>query len=734
MKKSDVSRKPVATRPSDRGKGHLRKVSKEDSKYRTLFDQSPDGMVIIDFDGRFIEFNEAAHRQLGFSRKEFAALRVSDINTRENLLALTRRMRKILDGKKVKFEVKHLTKGGEERDVEVITRAITLAGRRVFHTIWRDITERKKAERLLERATVMAIEERNKVEAMISAIGDGVTMRDADFRILFENQLQKEAMGSHKGEYCYRAYRNRDAVCEGCLVAMCYKDGKIHNGVKELRSEKGTVYYEITASPLRDHNGKIIAGIEVVRDITERKRSEESLKSSEAKLNEAQAIAHVGNWEWDVDSGDVRWSDEVFRIYGYKPGEIKPDYDLILNTIRADNKNKFLRAIDDALREDSPFEMDYTFFKKDGSEAVLHTIGKVTRDTRGTPERMYGTVQEITLRKSLEMAMCESENKFKSIFNNVRDGILIAGVLRRRFRAANFSMCRMLGYDNEEILRLRIDDIHPAEHLPRILEDFEKQVKGEKRIAKDVPVLRKDGTIFYADISAAIISLAGERCVIGVFRDITGRKEAEQKMRASLKEKEILLKEIHHRVKNNLQVVSSMLWIQSKYITDEKARLFFQESRQRVESMSLIHETLYRSRELTGIDFRKYVDSLVANVIALNNQLNDVEIILDIGGVFLDINHSIPCGLILNELITNSIRHAFTDGSNGKIVISMHRHEGDGIYMSVTDNGVGLPDTMNFRTTKTIGLQIVMALVKQIDGVIDIDRRGGTSFRIAFPA
>ncbi len=733
MKKSGLSKKSAAIHSAGAEKRDHHEIDEADTRYKTLFEQSADGILIIDCDGRFVEFNEAAHRQLGFSREEFAALKISDIDPVESPQEIQARMTKLLNGEKAEFEVKHRTKEGEIRDVQVITQTIALSRNTVFHSIWHDITERKKVEGLLERAVVKATEEKNKFEAIISAIGDGVSIRDTDFKILFENQKQKETTGSNEGEHCYRAYQNRDEVCEGCLVAMCYKDGNVHKGIQTRRNGKDTAYYEITASPLRDHNGNITAGIEVVRDITERRRTEESLRISEAKLNDAQAIAHVGSWEWDISSGAFYWSDEIYHIYGYEPHEISPNYGLVVNAMHPDSKDAFLRTVDASLKGERPFELDYTFFKKDGSEAVGHLIGRFVRDANSAPGRIYGTVQEITLQKRMEKVLRESEEKFRSIFDNANDGILIAGIPTKKFCGANKTICGMLGYEREELLGLGVEEIYPDRDLSRIIEDFAKLAGGEKTIAENLPVLRKDGTVFYADVSSSVITLEDEQCVIGVFRDITERRQAEERLRASLREKEILLKEVHHRVKNNLQVVASMLQLQSAYITDEDAKRSFEESQQRVESMSIIHEKLYQSKDLARIDFREYMESVVSNLITLNSPPNEeVKITLDIEGISLDINRSIPCGLILNELITNSLRHAFTDGREGEIVIGMHYHGGGRIRLTVSDNGIGFPDGVDFRKTKSLGMQLVMALVKQIDGAIDMEACTGTCFRIAF--
>ena len=362
------------------------------------------------------------------------------------------------------------------------------------------------------------------------------------------------------------------------------------------------------AVPLRNEKGEIISLLAITADVTGRREAAKALQENEQRLKKAQQIAHVGDWEWEIASGRVHWSDELYSIYGYTPHEIAPDYALIVAAMHPESKDVFLAAIDAALKGERPFEMDYIFFRKDGSEAVLHTIGQVIRDSGDTPVQMVGIVQ-----------------------------------------------------------------------------------------------------------------------------DITEQKHAEEKMKTALWEKEILLKEIHHRVKNNLQIVASMLRLQSRQIENAKARILFEESRNRVQAMSLIHERLYRTENLAYISFREYVDELVANISALppgNASLIQKHIAVE--EIILDVNHAIPCGLIINELVSNSLRHAFPDGRKGAIEIGMHRDKKGEMLLFVKDNGTGFPEGADLVNTKTLGLQLVLSLVKQLNGTIELDKSGGTAIKIAF--
>jgi two-component sensor histidine kinase len=211
------------------------------------------------------------------------------------------------------------------------------------------------------------------------------------------------------------------------------------------------------------------------------------------------------------------------------------------------------------------------------------------------------------------------------------------------------------------------------------------------------------------------------------------RKAAEQKLKTSLREKEVLLREIHHRVKNNLQIISSLLNLQSRYIEDEPALDMFRESRNRVRSMALVHEKLYRSQDLSEVDFGAYIESLSCHLfMSYSMDSTKIDLDLDVKDVYLDINTSIPCGLIINELVSNSLKHAFPGREKGKIHVGVSLDNGGKIQLVVRDDGVGLPEDLDVKQSETLGLQLVTMLVEQLQGQMNIENKNGTTFEIIF--
>jgi two-component system, sensor histidine kinase PdtaS len=226
--------------------------------------------------------------------------------------------------------------------------------------------------------------------------------------------------------------------------------------------------------------------------------------------------------------------------------------------------------------------------------------------------------------------------------------------------------------------------------------------------------------------------LGTERKFTGVVRDITERKHAEDTLKAALNEKELLLKEVYHRVKNNLQIVSSLINLQIRKVKNEEAASLLKQSIDRIKAMSILHEKLYQSKDLAKIEFNDYVRSLAEHLFfGFGTQTSQIKLNLSIDQVYLDVDTAIPCGLIINELVTNALHHAFPDSQPGEISISFKHDQGDYVLM-VWDNGIGIPADFELNINNSLGLQLVNSLANQLLGKLAIDITKGSKFTIRF--
>ena len=292
----------------------------------------------------------------------------------------------------------------------------------------------------------------------------------------------------------------------------------------------------------------------------------------------------------------------------------------------------------------------------------------------------------------------------------------------------------LLGQPVEVLVPQRLRTGHPA--LRRsFFDDPQSRPMGEGR---DLYAVRKDGTEFPVEIGLNPIETEDGLMVLSAIVDISDRKEREQAIRAALKEKDILLGEIHHRVKNNLHIIHSLLDLQSARISDPSVQEMLRDSQNRIRSMALIHQTLYQSKDFAGADFAVFLETLIPTLIS-SYGIDPLRTTLAIEAhdVKLPISLAIPCGLIVNELVSNALKHAFPGDRSGTISVKAHvagRTAGRGdVTLSVSDDGVGLGPEVDLERTETLGLRLVSLLTDQVHGTLDIHRADPTAFTVTFP-
>ncbi len=339
-------------------------------------------------------------------------------------------------------------------------------------------------------------------------------------------------------------------------------------------------------------------------------------------------------------------------------------------------------------------------------------------------------------RRQAEEALRESEEMFRTVVVNAQSGIVL---IDDDFRPvyANDELLQMIGFTRHEFIGRDFRRFLDQESRELIIERYQRRQKGEAVPSRyEFTFVRKDGRRRLMEISSSVIKDTKNRTqTIAHVRDITEKKQAEEKLRASLQEKEVLLKEIHHRVKNNLQIISSLLNLQSQHIRDPAALEMFQESRMRVRSMAMVHEKLYRSKDLAHVDFKEYIHSLAYHMFQVYGVSSEaIALTIEVGDVFLDINSAIPCGLLVSELISNTLKHAFPDGRRGEVRVRMEPVTDGFIELTVSDNGIGLEKDFDLKNTESFGLQLVDMLTEQLQGTVAIDHNGGTSFKVRFKA
>jgi PAS domain S-box-containing protein len=375
--------------------------------------------------------------------------------------------------------------------------------------------------------------------------------------------------------------------------------------------------------------------------------------------------------------------------------------------------------------------------KKDGTVFPVEVWTSAVRDRAGSVIAAVGVARDITERKHDEALLQERDMWLRKTQSVGKVGSYNLDIPADRWTSSEIlDEIFGIGPDTPKTVETWHLLVHPDER-EEMLRYFLKDVVAAKRpFNKEYRIVRKStgelrwvwgqGELTY---DAAGIPVQ----MFGTIQDITDRAIAQEQIRASLREKEVLLKEIHHRVKNNLQIISSLLSLQSQQIRNRKALDALTESQARVRSMALIHEQLYQSQDLAHIDFSQYVRDLAAHLFRTYlTQGPNVRLIVDVRNVYLDADHAITCGMIINELVSNALKHAFAAGAQGTLRIATEWESEDMLRLLVGDSGRGIPPSIDHTNAPSLGLKLVRMLAEQLRGTIELSRTGGTTFTVRF--
>lgn len=486
--------------------------------------------------------------------------------------------------------------------------------------------------------------------------------------------------------------------------------------------------------------------LKLERDFAQRAAAAEHTRAlavlrSEAKYRALAVQAPVGIFESDAQGDCIfvneKWQELTGLEFEHALGKGW------LRVMHPDDADRVARAWYEATVTGVPFSIDYRYRSTRGEVVWVQGSSTPLRDAHGVVTGYLGTIVDVTDRRRTLDALAASEANFRLLVEHAPFGVVV-------FRDTtilylNQSCLRMLGYDDLAALygRSLLDTVvHPrARELVR--SRIENAGRGAPLPPMHLPCVRRDGSEILIEGASTPLLFDGSPAVAGVVRDVTAqqhaetiRLSAEQALRESLREKEMLLKEVHHRVKNNLQVIVSLINLQASKLEEPHARSTFEETRSRVHAIALLHERLYRSKNLGRIDMRDYLDGLASDLSSTNLDQRTITLSVNAQDIYFEMDTAVPVGLIVNELVTNAYKHAFPrDGrAGGAIQVALRSEEGY-IVIAVSDDGAGLPADFDPDNLDSLGLLLISSLSRQLDGELSFATSAhGARATVRFPA
>ncbi|HRH65970.1 MAG TPA: histidine kinase dimerization/phosphoacceptor domain -containing protein [Bacteroidia bacterium] len=349
----------------------------------------------------------------------------------------------------------------------------------------------------------------------------------------------------------------------------------------------------------------------------------------------------------------------------------------------------------------------------------------------GTFRRVRKLLEERVEVKTRQLVEKNVELEKLSLVASRTDNAVLIAAPNAVIEWVNDGFVRLTGMEKEKVIGKRLEEIQVYSNVHSEIEH--SLAEKHSRIFESNVTTHNLENIWISSTLTPIYDDSGKlKKLVLVDTNITSSKHMQQQIEQSLKEKEVLLKEIHHRVKNNLQIIISLLNLQSGYIKDEQTLKAVKDGQNRVRSMALVHEKFYQAEELTEIDFGEYVEKLSQFLFqSYGDKTDRVQVVVESDHVALDMDTAMPCGLLVNEIVSNAYKYAFPGSMEGEIKIQLNRADGR-VIMKISDNGIGLPEGFSIENSESLGMQLIQALTSQIDGELNVSRENGTAFTVSF--
>ncbi len=707
---------------------------------RNLIDSSLDMIMAADPEGRITEYNPAASIRFGYESEEI--LGNNTIQLYADPSEYTR----------VQHELDtHGAYAGEVRNVDKFGQEFTcfLAASRLYDEqgnpmgamgVSRDITRMKRDQEALK-----ASEERYR--DLFENATDLIQSVDMDGRFEYVNDAWRSALGYSSEEVPKLTLQdvvhpNDKGACKELLTRLAAGEQPGSARLVLVTKDGRSVTVEGTTS-LRTNAGRTVAARSIFRDISGVLAAQQQVHGHEAKLRALfESSEHMF---WTVEPGlritsfNKGYGEMIERLYGVRP-EVNRDPSTPRKLFASEEYHAFWKTKYEQAFAGRPIRFETDVVDAKGGRVCNEIFLSPVFDGDGRVSEVFGVGHEITEQKVAEDTVREQAARLKAIFESSAN--MMIWTLDKEMRLTSFNEHFRRSIEQVHGIRFQLGDAFAERMVSRIAPDrakvllvnYASALRGKPQ-QFEVELIDLHAQPAWVENFLNPIIVDGEVQEISCLAyGITDRKQAQRELMQSLVEKEVLLKEVHHRVKNNLQVINSIMKLQGARVDDDpRLQEILHHSRDRIRSMALIHESLYQNKQFSLIDLGNYIDGLARNLVMSYSLSGRISLELDLGGepVPLVLDQASPCGLILNELISNALKHAYPGNDAGTVRVGL-RMVGDQVRISVSDDGVGLPKGFDDERDGNLGLELVRMLVGQLDGHIERSGPPGATYLLTF--
>jgi PAS domain S-box-containing protein len=686
----------------------------------SIINSLPGVFYLYNKEGKFYRWNKNFEEVTGYTALEMEEAHPLHFFSDDEKELVSERIGNVFVTGEDSVEANFVSKDGSKTPYYFTGAAINFKGEECLLGVGIDISEQKKIEKEI-------IFEKQLSDSIINSLPGVFYLFNKEGEYLrwnknleeIANYTSDEIKNAHPLNFFHED--EKELVSE--RIGNVFVTGEDNVEADLLTKEGNRIPYFFTGVSMNYKGEDCLLGVGI--DISEQKKAEQKHAEVLQQLQNHLYNSPLGVVEYDSDLNIISWSKRCEDIFGWTEQEMlqKNAFDLIYEQDKPKTEviaNELKRGSVDS---NISHNRNHT---RSGKIIDCVWYNTVVKNSSGEIKTVMSLVEDITEKKKAEQKIKENEKRYRALIENSpyciheldKNGVLLS---------INRSGLEMMGVENEEdFLGITYDKLVDPTQSKKILELFSKSLKGESIQFE----FTKDEKHFLSSFIPITGGKSEVQKVMGITQDITERKKSEEIIENSLKEKTTLLSEIHHRVKNNLTIVSGLLQLQKNEVKDEKVTAAFEQSINRIISIAMVHELMYKSPELSSINIQTYLDMLVPAIsAAMNDHNRNIEFDIEIDEYKLNINQAIPIGLLLNELITNSFKYAFQDQEEGMIKIKLDA-DGEKVTVLYEDNGSGFGDDSNFDKPKNLGLNLIHTQLQQLDAIYTVDTRD--KFKLEF--